>query len=531
MAQVQSSPFGGLGLYATKEFKEGDVILQEDPLATLAPANDEESNKLALELGLGLALGDEKTAANSQKKKKVSLKSETPPFPLLWESIQPPSSVAKELHGKFKGMVQAGLCCPHDAKTKQALLKLYHPTNNEPTTSTLEGPIVDCAKQAVEYIQQQQQQQQQHDVNNTNMTTNTDPDDVLQNIMLVWACNSFQGGRIYQQISRVNHSCNPNALIVPNGESQKLVAAATIQKGDEIAISYLGLMLYAEMSLRRDRLQHDKYFVCTCARCTSSCSSSSNDLAARIPCPTCHPRQAPQQVLDEEVQYDDDQTTSYITRIDDATAICQTCQTKPKDRDTAKLEKVMSSVCQKIVSYLQEQESSDHNKKTNTDTVDDDDEDEEEQVLEEYVGLAGTVMGDKHWTTNLLLLMHLNRRLSSLSQQMLTTQEPPGLDDVAEAIDSLERVVRFVQGLELSLHMGHVLDDCILGVARALVSLGDSKSQKYAAVWLEKMQPYVDLFETEGRQKVVQALSVAWKQHEHGDDGVAPTKKKAKTSK
>ena len=68
MAQVCSSPFGGLGLYATKEYKEGDVILQEDPLATLAPANDEDVKKAS-------------------------------------ESIEPPSSVAKELHGKFKGMV------------------------------------------------------------------------------------------------------------------------------------------------------------------------------------------------------------------------------------------------------------------------------------------------------------------------------------------------------------------------------------------------------------------------------------------
>jgi hypothetical protein len=468
MAQASSSPFGGLGLYATKEFKEGDVILQEDPLATLAPANDEESNKKAS------------------------------------ESIQLPSSLAKELHGKFKGMVQAGLCCPQDPETKQALLKLYHPTN-EP--SNLEVPIVDCAKQATNYIR-----------NHTKNSDSFDDSEVLQNIMLVWACNSFQGGRIYEQISRVNHSCNPNALIVPDGESQKLVAAATIQKGDEITISYLGLMLYAETQTRRDLLQQDKYFTCTCVRCTST---SSDDLAARIPCPTCNPRQAPQQVLEEEVQYDDDQTTKYISSLG---ATCQTCRTKPEGTDTAKLQKVMSSVCQKTLSYLQEQESA-------VKKDDEEEEEEEEQVLEEYVSLASTVMGDKHWTTNLLLLMHLDRRLSTLSQQMITTQEPPALDDVAEAIDSLERVVRFVQGLELSLHMGHVLDNCILGIARALVSLGDSKSQKYAAAWLEKIQPYVDLFESEGRQKVVQALSVAWKQHgENGDEG-GPTMKKAKTGK
>jgi hypothetical protein len=58
----------------------------------------------------------------------------------------------------------------------------------------------------------------------------------------------------------------------------------------------------------------------------------------------------------------------------------------------------------------------------------DEEEEEEEQVLEEYVSLASTVMGDKDWTTDLLLLMHLDRRLSTLSQQMLKTQEPNAQD-------------------------------------------------------------------------------------------------------
>jgi hypothetical protein len=81
----------------------------------------------------------------------------------------------------------------------------------------------------------------------------------------------------------------------------------------------------------------------------------------------------------------------------------------------------MFSACQKIASYLQEQESA-------AKKDDEEEEEEEEQVLEECVSLASTVMGDKDWTTDLLLLMHLDQQLSTLSQQMLRTQEPNAQD-------------------------------------------------------------------------------------------------------
>jgi hypothetical protein len=70
--------------------------------------------------------------------------------------------------------------------------------------------------------------------------------------------------------------------------------------------------------------------------------------------------------------------------------------------------------------------------------------------------------------------------------------------------------------------MGHLLSDVIIGTARALVSLGDVKSQKYASEWLEKIAAdYVAYFESDGIQKVVQTLRVAWKKnvdHENLND-------------
>ena len=48
---------------------------------------------------------------------------------------------------------------------------------------------------------------------------------------------------------------------------------------------------------------------------------------------------------------------------------------------------------------------------------------------------------------------------------------------------------------------------------RILVSLGDVKSQQYAAEWLEKLDEggaFIENFENEGMQKVIGALKVAW---------------------
>jgi tRNA-specific adenosine deaminase 2 len=63
------------------------------------------------------------------------------------------------------------------------------------------------------------------------------------------------------------------------------------------------------------------------------------------------------------------------------------------------------------------------------------------------------------------------------------------------------------------LNSGHVLGDVTVGIARTLVSLGDEKSQKYAAEWLSKIDHYVEKFGSDGMQKVVAALTSAWKKH------------------
>jgi hypothetical protein len=158
------------------------------------------------------------------------------------------------------------------------------------------------------------------------------------------------------------------------------------------------------------------------------------------------------------------------------------------------------------------------------DDKDIDDEEEEallDEMLDQHIRMASSVMGARHWTTNLLLLLQVDRSLQSLHGAMLMdgNSKVPAtdLEALAATIDSLERVVRFAQGLntEVSMHMGHLVSDVIISLARALVALGDPQSQKYAADWLDKIaDDYVDKFSSPIVQRVVANLRTAWQRQQ-----------------
>jgi deoxyinosine 3'endonuclease (endonuclease V) len=102
----------------------------------------------------------------------------------------------------------------------------------------------------------------------------------------------------------------------------------------------------------------------------------------------------------------------------------------------------------------------------------------------------------------------------------------PELMQVAELIDSLERLYRFVDELGLQLHIGHLLGNVVIGVARTLVTLGDTKSKKYASEWSQKVTDYVENFESDDMKKVLTTLQVAWQKEEEEQD----SNKRAKLS-
>ena len=408
---------------------------------------------------------------------------------------------------------------------------------------------------------------------------------VVREIMLIWACNAFHGGLIYRTFSRINHSCNPNAVIVvpsegnlqdhaPSCVQQNLVACCEINTGDEICISYLhGSFLYADRTTRRNILLEDKYFECFCDRCCSLI-----DHAGAIPCPVCHPRELRHSgpdssegiLLSEDVQYDDDHDVNYVypivksldskhsgekeigreqsKKLHQALTMsgCSVCHTTGYIGETnqspqafKKLFETNHTIVEKVVVFLRRHDTLNSTKGFSMSApLNDDHVDEEEreasllihsEQMEQLLRMSSSVLGAKHWTTNILLLLQLNQTLTQLNaRSILSATGGESADDeeediettIAEAIDMLQRLVRFVEGLQLKLHVGHLLSNVIVGTARALVSLGDVKSQKYAAKWLDKivLDHYVDQFESAGVQAVVHRLHVAWQRGVEDDN-------------
>ena len=109
-----------------------------------------------------------------------------------------------------------------------------------------------------------------------------------------------------------------------------------------------------------------------------------------------------------------------------------------------------------------------------------------------------------------MALSILERQLSAIHSATLMGEAAPDLTELAECIDTLQRLWDFVGDLDLHLDPGHLLSGPTIGVARALVSLGDIKSRKYAAQWVKKVEAYVRAFEGEGMRKVVESLIKAW---------------------
>lgn len=485
-----------LGLYAKKDYESGDEILVESrPLLRLAPTSEEESEKL---------LFDWKGKLNKSSSKKSDLST-------VWDAIVIDTDLPT---GTLKGMVQAGLIWMKNnadvaPDTKKLLLDLYSPLNCQDLSQ--EKVCLDIAERAIAYLKANPF---------SGSKIEFDDWDNLRNIMMIWACNSFAGGRVYNQLSRVNHDCNPNAVILSNDEQQRLVAGTSIKNGEEITISYLGLMLYSDYETRQTKLKSTKFFECRCDRC-KKVTQDRHDPAASIPCPDSYPRQDNEFTLDEDVQYDDDQLVTYVTLSSD----------KVVDK---RLYKVLQSVSRRLRTYLDTSDGQPN--KTQSEAIagndggEEDEEDNDLMILEEHLSLSSSILGDKFWTTNLLRLLYLDRRLKVMSQNMITTQELPEIDDVAELIDSLERVSRYVDAIDLKLDPAHILGDVTIGIARTLVSLGDEKSCRYAAEWLDKVDEFVEKFGDVGLQKVVVVLKDAWKKHAREDQDSSPerTSKKSK---
>ncbi len=595
MTEVRSTNNQNLGLFATKTFQPGDIILEEDALFTFSASSKEQKETIRSQFKTYATKISSSKSAKKSSKKSVSFDdtklqrkydddkdddddnttaNSTKHF--LSDLISIPSEIDSEKYAnKFLGMITAAVTYANANNTstsndtaltvesKTKLLELYAPSsslseNKGHETNKYEKGVVELATKAISLLKE-------------NMIESSslyafikDNEQECIQVMLIWACNAFQGGHVYNITSRINHSCDFNAVICTTsstgGETddtrQIVKAACEIKPKDEINISYLGSYTYADLYQRRHILQTDKFFDCHCTRCvceesfgesTGSSDSCSNaiigDVASSIPCTSSHPRFSGR-YLEEDVQYDDDDdnVVHYAVRnysvksvkADEKMYVSKIGGVSKCVSLTPVYSATIDKTVDRVINHLDAME---RNAGPNTSTSYDN-HGEMAEMTERLLSLSYSVLGSKHYCTNLLLLQNLGKTLSGLNSTMMcnsmqtdkkrkrgkngdsTSATEVDLTEVAESIDMLERCYKFINGLKLKSHPGHLLGNVTIGISRVLIGLGDVTSMKFGAEWAEKVEDYFACgFDDCGMIKVVTTLKNAWKRKSDEIDG------------
>ena len=415
MTDVRSSVEQGFGLYATREYKSGDVILEESPLLTLAPHNLEDIKRVRSQFNNlptpdsdatqegNLKQSSKSSSAKALKKQKKREKANAKTCALLSSSplydLVLPSSIPSYSHAKCRSMILAlasyAISNNDDAKAK--LLTLYAPSPihaeiQETSKNPHEASLLQLVSDIFHTLHPSE-----HDSKPSIVEPSTPLFHLLQNkpqesqkVMILWACNAFAGARIYERTSRINHSCDFNAIVSPKSpvetEIQVVRSVCTIAEGDEIHISYLGSWTYVDRWVRRERLKRDKYFECQCDRCRRE--DGGGDVAASIPCTQCHERVG--RYLEEEVQYDDEGEVLYAKPFkgeeSNNSYLCPKSQKEYNIALDSELYLTMKKTVEKITLHL------------DATANDDNDDDEERFDFEERLSsLSSSVLGSKHW--------------------------------------------------------------------------------------------------------------------------------------
>lgn len=539
------------GLFATSDYKAGEVILQESPIVVLSHLLEESSNQKSLVASASSVrdvirsqFNQECFSVDESDKKEDETNQQKDKSSPLTNLILPKditdklkASSSQSIQGrtkKLRGMILAAATYaaypPSNDDIKQKLFELYHPSLD--TKDEEESIAVNLAKLAVECCTVLAAAGGSlYDL--LNGKGDSDQDELLK-LLLIYSCNAFEGGRLYHKLSRANHSCNPNAVVVEGdtADTSILKAACDVSKGSEITISYLGKELYAGYPVRQRKLRLEKHFVCKCTRCTgnngqdvlsdkSKNKSVSLDLASQIPCPICHPRTS--RYLDEDLMFDEEDDDLHVSYAlpengmapEDRNLHCATCggvtslnaEGSVRKKKEGQAIKYMTMAEDKVYDQIE----------TNIFSGNDEDTTNEQDVDRSLLQMSTATCGAKHWTTQILNLAIIEETLASL-QSTLMSVEPDDekmmeeiLTDIAECCDGIEKAFAYAKSLKLNLDPAHWLFDYVLGLSRTLVGLGDEKSQKYGADWIVRVEDYATKYECAGMNKVVAAIKNAWK--------------------
>jgi hypothetical protein len=152
----------------------------------------------------------------------------------------------------------------------------------------------------------------------------------------------------------------------------------------------------------------------------------------------------------------------------------------------------------------------------------DNDTESEQDMDRQFLQMATSICGSRHWTTHFMNLHVMEESLASIHTTMMSNAKKDAemMEDIyveiAEAADGLDKAYKFATSLGLKLHPAHWLFDYTIALAQTLVGLGDEKSQQYGSTWIEKVEGYAERFENERMQEVVVALRDAWKKGSEG---------------
>jgi len=562
MTEVRNLSNNQYGLFATTAYSEGDVILTESPLVVLSTASNVSSPDNAVRSQfLPSSFASTKAKKKKGKAKRRSKPSDDEPKPpsILSDLLLPPSileqlmeaTTTSNFHSstnKLRGMILAlasYAANPPEEETKEKLFELYHPDLDAEVETEEDQDDYDDEKDAVQLanlaLQCGQKMAAPESALSSLLEQNDTDDQQTLKLLLIYSCNAFEGGRVYHELSRVNHTCNPTAVVVEGDDTNNkdvsvLKSACDISPGDEISISYLGKYLFAGYPTRQRILRANKHFVCKCARCTvgqegyGDTKNASGDLACRVPCPKCHPRAG--RYLDDDVMFDEgDSNVCYAVpnngmTVEERALNCPSCKATTKvfaDGSSMKEKKEGTAIqymCMaedKVYGHLESNGNSDKKKEQMAGV---DAAEAEREIDQQFLQLATSICGAQHWTTHFVNLSIIEDSLSSFHATLMAMGQDPEKDagmmeemylEIAEAADGIERAYAFASSLRLHLDPAHWMFDYTVALARTLVGLGDEKSQKYGAKWIEKVEQYSERFENDGINKVVVALRDAWK--------------------
>ena len=558
------------GLFATKAYKLGETILtEESPLIILSQKHCHPSNN---DIRSQFDTSCFPTNANKKSTDDGGSDNKEDDNDIISDIILPASFKTDDIMTthqtkKLKALIVVAASYAVQTPTlseeaKNKLLQLYHPSSIDTKGNGCDGSGNDEEKDVVKLATLALnccKDMAASDSSLKRLVQDTNNTDELIKLLLIYSCNAFEGGRIYHEISRINHSCNPNAVVCEgkdggdgssSGDTSVVKAACDIKANDEINISYLGKYLYAGYPTRQKVLRDAKYFSCRCSRCNNSGGNDTHDdLASRIPCPRCHPRTG--RYLDEDVMFDDDDDSLVVSYAvpkngltpEQRSIKCEGCEGITSfDPNEESLRKKKEALCIKYMSMAEEKvyDRLENNDKVNDSSNNDKSLDVVREADLQFYQMATSICGAKHWTTHFMNLSLIEESLANFHSTLMSMgQNTSGdtdtmdelLTDIAEAADGIDRAWKYARGLNLNIDPSHWLFDYTVGLARTLVGLGDEKSQKYASEWLTKVDEHAKAFESDAMNKVVTSLKTAWQRHSSTDEREEKTAKRQKVAK